>query len=67
MKRRFCKYEKNVCLGVSLILLLCSACGNTEIPFTATENNQESSQASVEVPSDQNIDVVLQDKMTYSN
>ena len=59
--------KKNVCLCVSLILLLCSACGNTEIPFTTTENNQESSQASVEVPSNQNIDVVLQDKLTYSN
>ena len=53
-------YKKNFCLCVFLILLLCSACGNTEIPFT-TEDNQESSQASDEVPSNQNIDVVFQD------
>ncbi len=59
-------YKKNFCLCVFLILLLCSACGNTEIPFT-TEDNQESSQASDEVPSNQNIDVVFQDKLTYSN
>ena len=55
--------KKISCLCIFLILLLCSACGNTEIPFT-TEDNQESSQASAEVPSNQNIDVVLQDKLT---
>ncbi len=59
--------KKNVCLCVSLILLLCSACGNTEIPFTTTEDNQESSQAGDEVPSIQNKDAVPQNKLTYSN
>ena len=58
--------KKISCLCIFLILLLCSACGNTEIPFT-TEDNQESSQTSDEVPGNQNIDVVLQDKLTYSN
>lgn len=58
--------KKISCLCIFLILLLCSACGNTEIPFT-TEDNQESNQASDEVPSNQNRDVVLQDKLTYSN
>lgn len=58
--------KKISCLCIFLILLLCSACGNAEIPFT-TEDNQESSQASDEVPSNQNIDVVLQNKLTYSN
>ena len=52
--------RKIICLCVSLIMLLCSACGNTEIPFTTTEDNQESSQASDEVPSTQNIDIVPQ-------
>ncbi len=59
--------RKIVCLSVSLILLLCSACGNTEIPLTTIEDNQESSQGSDEVPSNQNIDIVPQDKLTYSN
>lgn len=48
-------------------MLLCSACGNTEIPLTTIEDNQESSQGSDEVPSNQNIDIVPQDKLTYSN
>ena len=59
--------KKIVCLCVSLILLLCSACGNTEIQITTTEANQESSQAIDEVPSIQNMDVVPQNKLTYSN
>lgn len=46
--------------------MLCSSCGNTEIPFT-TEDHQEGSQVSDEVPGDQKIDAVLQDKLTYSN
>ena len=58
--------KKNGCLCALLILLFCSACGNTEVPFP-TEDHQESSQASDEVPSSQNIDVVLKDKLTYSN
>ncbi len=59
--------KKIAYLCVSLILLLCSACGNTEIPSTATEDNQESNRVSDEVPSIQKIDVVLQDKLTYTN
>ena len=58
--------KKTAFLCVLLILMFCSACGNTEAPFT-TEDTQESSRAGDEVPSNQNIDVVVQDKLTYSN
>lgn len=58
--------KKISCLCVLLILLFCSACKNTEITF-ATEDNKESGQASAEVPSNQNISDILQDKLTYSN
>ncbi len=53
-------------LCVLLILVFCSACGNTEVPFIA-EDSQESSQVNDEVPSNQKTDVVLQNKLTYSN
>lgn len=59
--------KKSACLCVSLILLLCSACGNTETSITTIEENQENSQASEEVLSIQNMEVIPQDKLIYSN
>ena len=58
--------KKFACLCVLLILMFCSACGNTEAPFT-TEDTQESSRAGDEVPGNEKIDAVLQNKLTYSN
>lgn len=49
-----------------LILMFCSACGNTEAPFT-TEDTQESSRAGDEVPGNEKIDAVPQNQLTYSN
>ncbi len=59
--------RKIACLCVSLILLLCSACGNTEVPFATTEDNQGNSQVNDDVPSISNADIIPQDKLTYSN
>ncbi len=59
--------KKISCLCVSLILLLCSACGNTESARMATENHQENHQVSTEVSSLQNADMVSQNQLTYSN
>lgn len=59
--------RKIACLCVLLILLICSACGNTETPFTAPEDNQENSQTSDEAPSIQNVDAAPENKLTYSN
>ncbi|MFG6395147.1 MAG: DUF4300 family protein [Lachnospiraceae bacterium] len=56
--------KKIAFLCVSFILLFCSACSNTKIPFTATEDNKESSQTGNKVS---NTDVVPKDKLTYSN
>ena len=58
--------KKFACLCVLLILTFCSACGNTEAPFT-TEDTQESSRAGDEVPGNEKIDAVLQNQLTYSN
>lgn len=54
--------KKISCLCVSLILLLCSACGNTESARMATENHQ----VSTDVSSLQNADMVSQNQLTYS-
>ena len=52
--------KKAFCLLTSFIVLLCSACKNTETSFTATEAHQENIQVQEESPS-------VQDKLTYSN
>ena len=52
--------KKAFCLLTTFIVLLCSACKNTETSFTATEAHQENTQVQEESP-------IAQDKLTYSN
>ena len=76
------KRIKAICSCALMVLLFCSACGNAEMPFTAAEEKQGSSQAGDEamgdetpgdgtpgdeVPGNQNTDAALRNKLTYSN
>lgn len=51
---------------MSLIMLTCSACGKTEVPITS-ENVQESSQTDGSISDNQDADIPLSDKLTYTN
>lgn len=59
--------KKIICLCTLWMVLFCSACGNSEVPFTQTNGNQESNETSDKVSDIQNVDTVPQNKLTYSN
>lgn len=47
------KRIKAICSCTLMVLLFCSACGNAEMPFTAAEEKQGSSQAGDEAIGDE--------------
>lgn len=61
--------KKIVCIFafVMLIVLTCSACGKTEVPYTASENIQEDSQTNENIPNIQETDASRSAELTYSN
>lgn len=59
------RMKKITCLFMSLVLLSCSACGNTDESFAETEEIQESSRA--ESVDTQDTEVIFSDKLTYTN
>ncbi|MDE6032142.1 MAG: DUF4300 family protein, partial [Oscillospiraceae bacterium] len=56
--------KKIACLFVPLVLLFCSACGNTELSFVM--ETQESRQADENIDT-QDTDIIYSDKLTYTN
>ena len=58
--------KKAACLFISLVLLSCSACRNTEESFAETQEIQESGKEEEKVDT-QDSKVIFSDKLTYTN
>ena len=59
--------KKIACFFASLIILTCSACGKTEVPYISSEDDRDSSQTNESISNIHGADVPFGGKLTYTN